>query len=203
MNWTMPYPCRSRSDSVRRINMSSEPGNESFFCALRPIPRILSLRRQDYASQVQIGEPSRRKKISGCSHAPDANRDTTRSITSSYDSLNRVAVAETTSTHATSPTNCWGEAYFYDNFTTAGGACGNLSTITSPSSAYTGCTGESLSVIVLNNNRLSGYGYDSPGNLNSGSGVSGISYNAENQLVAAVGVTYKYDGDGKRVQKSG
>src|ERR1041385_8501746 len=57
MNWTMPYPWRSRSDSVRRINMSSEPGNESFFCALRPIQRILSLRRRDYASQIQIGEP--------------------------------------------------------------------------------------------------------------------------------------------------
>src|ERR1039457_5617081 len=74
MNWTMPYPWRSRSDSVRRINMSSEPGNESFFCGLRPIPRILSLRRRDYASQVQIGEPSRRTTISGCSRAPDANR---------------------------------------------------------------------------------------------------------------------------------
>src|ERR1700731_2097891 len=63
----MPYPWRSRRDSVRRINMSSEPGNESFFCALRPIPRILSLRQRAYASQVQIGEPSRRKTISGCS----------------------------------------------------------------------------------------------------------------------------------------
>src|SRR5881394_557846 len=74
MKWTMPYPWRSRRDSVCRINMSSEPGNESFFCALRPIPRILSLRRRDYASQVQIGEPSRRKTISGSSRAPDANR---------------------------------------------------------------------------------------------------------------------------------
>jgi RHS repeat-associated protein len=46
------------------------------------------------------------------------------------------------------------------------------------------------------------YGYDAPGNLNSGIGVSGMSYNAENQLVTAAGVTYKYDGDGKRVQKS-
>src|SRR3989475_8927181 len=46
MKWTMPYPWRSRRDSVRRINMSSEPGNESFFCALRPIPRILSLRNE-------------------------------------------------------------------------------------------------------------------------------------------------------------
>src|SRR5215467_14932147 len=54
--------------------MSSEPGNESFFCALRPIPRILSLRRRDYASQVQIGEPSRRKTLSGCSRAPDQER---------------------------------------------------------------------------------------------------------------------------------
>src|SRR3979411_1940026 len=70
----MPYPWRSRRDSVRRINMSSDPGNESFFCALRPIPRILSLRQRDYASQVQIGEPSRRKTIPGCSRAPDANR---------------------------------------------------------------------------------------------------------------------------------
>ncbi|HSU33236.1 MAG TPA: hypothetical protein VLJ11_18565, partial [Bryobacteraceae bacterium] len=48
-----------------RINMSSEPGNESFFCALRPMPRILSLRRRDYASQVQVGEPSRRKVVQG------------------------------------------------------------------------------------------------------------------------------------------
>src|SRR5579872_4945 len=46
MNWAIPYPCRLRSDSVRRINMSSEPGNESFLCALRPIPRILSLRHE-------------------------------------------------------------------------------------------------------------------------------------------------------------
>ena len=65
MNWTMPYPWRSRSDSVRRINMSSEPGNESFFCALRPIPRILSLRQRDHASQVQVGELARRKMVRG------------------------------------------------------------------------------------------------------------------------------------------
>ena len=43
----------------RRINMSSEPGSESFFCSLRPIPRILSLQGRDCASQVQIGAPSR------------------------------------------------------------------------------------------------------------------------------------------------
>src|SRR5947209_8638632 len=53
MNWTMPYPCRSRSDSVRRINMSSEPGNESFFFAFRPIPRILSLASEARGSQAE------------------------------------------------------------------------------------------------------------------------------------------------------
>src|SRR5438552_3481148 len=57
----MPYPWRSRRVSVRRINMSSEPGNESFFCALRPIPRILSLRQRDETNQVKICKPSRRK----------------------------------------------------------------------------------------------------------------------------------------------
>src|SRR5260370_18715677 len=80
MKRTMPQPWRSRRDRVRRINMSSEPGNESFFCALRPIPRILSLRRREYASQIQIGEPSRRKTISGCSRAPDANRCGARAL---------------------------------------------------------------------------------------------------------------------------
>src|SRR5438552_8683327 len=70
MNWTMPYPWTWRSDSVRRINMSSEPGNESFFCALRPIPRILSLRQRDYASQVQIGEGIRHQPAQWRVEAP-------------------------------------------------------------------------------------------------------------------------------------
>src|SRR5438552_16134410 len=51
-------------------SLSSEPGNESFFCALRPIPRMISLRRRDYASQVQIGEPSRLKPTEASSSAP-------------------------------------------------------------------------------------------------------------------------------------
>src|SRR5580692_2630804 len=69
MNWTIPYPWRLRSESVRRINMSSEPGSESFFSALRPIPRILSLRRRDDRVKSHIGGPSRRKAISACSRA--------------------------------------------------------------------------------------------------------------------------------------
>jgi hypothetical protein len=57
MNWTMPYPWRSRRDSVRRINMSSEPGNESFFCALRPIPRILSLYDEITRVKFRLASP--------------------------------------------------------------------------------------------------------------------------------------------------
>jgi hypothetical protein len=53
----MPYPCRSRSDSVRRINMSSEPGKESFFCALRPIPRILSLQGEIMRVKFEVASP--------------------------------------------------------------------------------------------------------------------------------------------------
>ena len=50
--------------------MSSEPGNESFFCALRPIQRILSLRRSDYASQVPVDGASRRNTIRGAHALP-------------------------------------------------------------------------------------------------------------------------------------
>src|SRR5580658_5343540 len=63
MNWTTPYPWRSRRDSVRRINMSSEPGNESFFFALRPIPRILSLHARLVARQVRDVDPARQRGL--------------------------------------------------------------------------------------------------------------------------------------------
>jgi RHS repeat-associated protein len=53
-----------------------------------------------------------------------------------------------------------------------------------------------------------GYCYDAVGNLilnatcPTGSFTPTYSYNAENQLTSTAGVTYMYDGDGKRVQKS-
>ena len=91
---------------------------------------------------------------------------------------------------------------------------GNLlnSTISGPS----GC-GEPLgfSLYATANNQLSasstqltGYCYDAAGNLalNStcptGSFTPTYSYNAENQLTSTAGVTYTYDGDGRRVEKS-
>jgi RHS repeat-associated protein len=140
------------------------------------------------------------------------NRSATRSQSFTYDALNRIAAAETTSTYATSPANCWGEAYFYDNLTTAGGAWGNLTAISPPSSAYTGCVQESgLSVSVSQNNQLSqssNFCYDSAGNLvlqtacPTGSFTPTYSYDAENHLISTAGVNYVYDGDGRRVEKS-
>jgi RHS repeat-associated protein len=111
--------------------------------------------------------------------------------------------AETTSTHATSPANCWGEAYVYDNNTTSAGEFGNLTNINAASSAYTGCTQESLSVTALTNNQLSatGFSYDSSGNILT-DGHNTYGFNAESEIKSAASVNYTYDGDGNRVQKS-
>lgn len=134
------------------------------------------------------------------------NRDTARNQTFGYDSLNRIATAQTTSTFATSPRNCWGEAFFYDNLTVPGGAWGNLTKIQPVSTAYTGCTQESLSTTATTNNQISGFCYDAAGNLLAQSAPPCPSptytYNAENQMTLTAGVTYTYDGDGKRVKKS-
>lgn len=119
-----------------------------------------------------------------------------------YDALNRLLAAQTTSTYSTSPTHCWGEAYQFDNQTT-GGAWGNLTSIGVASSAYTGCTQESLSVTATAQNRIStsGYVYDTAGNMTANSGAT-YTYDAENHLTSTAGVNYTYDGDGKRIQKS-
>ncbi len=130
------------------------------------------------------------------------NRDTTRSQSFSYDSLNRITWAQTSSTHATSPANCWGESYQYDNQTT-GGAWGNLTSIGVVSSAYNGCTQETLSVTAATNNQLTatGFTYDTAGNM-TGDGTNAYGFNAESEIKSAASVNYTYDGDGNRVQKS-
>jgi RHS repeat-associated protein len=129
------------------------------------------------------------------------NRDTTRSQNFNYDSLNRLFQAYTTYTHATSPAHCWGEQFGYDPW-------GNLLNITASSTAYTGCTQEAPSNTVNTKNQLVGYCYDAAGNqiLNTtcptGTFTPAYTYNAENQLTATAGMTYLYDGDGKRVEKA-
>jgi RHS repeat-associated protein len=136
-------------------------------------------------------------------------KDDTRSQVFTYDSLNRILTAETTSTHSTSPANCWSEVYQYDNLT-SGGAWGNLTNIGAGPSQYNGCTQESgLSITVNSNNQIStsGFAYDSAGNL-TGNGSIGLRYDAESRICSIggtsciTGTTYVYDGDGRRAEKT-
>jgi len=60
---------------------------------------------------------------------------------------------------------------------------------------------ENLNQIAGDNNRFVGMSYDAPGNLLN-DGASTYFYDAENRIQTGAGVTYTYDGDGKRVQKS-
>jgi RHS repeat-associated protein len=123
-----------------------------------------------------------------------------------YDSLSRIATAQTDAV-AGNQFGCFAETYTYD-------AWGNLlNNAYNPTtqSAYTGCTQEApsnLAGVVQPNNRLSGFGFttDSAGNLIA-DGVHTFTYDAENHLLSTAQtgqttVSYKYDGDGKRVQKS-
>src|ERR1700675_3852193 len=91
--------------------------------------------------------------------------DATRSQQFTYDQLNRLVTAETTSTYATSPAHCWGEAYVYDNSTTTPGEYGNLTNINVASTSYNGCTQESLSVVASTSNQLTAFSYDASGNV--------------------------------------
>jgi len=122
------------------------------------------------------------------------NRDTTRSQNFSYDSLNRIATAKTSST---SGSNCWGETYTVDQWA-------NLTSIGAVS-GYTGCTQESLSVTATTNNQLTAtgynYTYDSAGNMTQDA-VNSYGWNAESEIKSAAGVNYTYDGDGNRIEKS-
>jgi len=128
------------------------------------------------------------------------NRDITRSQAFVYDSLNRIQTAGTVNA---SGTNCWGETYGID-------AWANLSSLALPSSYSSSCSHETpFSYTIPNSNQLpsaSGFTYDAAGNLMA-SGLGNYVYNAEHQMtsvtVGGLTTTYSYDGDGKRVEKSG
>ena len=123
-----------------------------------------------------------------------------------YDSLNRLSTAYTASTNqpwwqGDNPLlNCWGEQYTYDPW-------GNFTAISPVSTAYTGCSQESLSMSSTTKNQLEDtngdYIYDAAGNLTQPGPIGGpYVYDNENHLTSADGVTYTYDGDGNRVMKS-
>src|SRR5208282_5193883 len=123
------------------------------------------------------------------------NRDTTRTQNFTYDQVNRI-VSAAGSTYSQSSANCWGETYTYDQWA-------NMSAIGSISSSYTGCVQDSLSVSVTTNNQLSstGFSYDAAGNMLTDN-VNTYAWNAESEMKSAAGVTYTYDGDGNRLEKS-
>ena len=125
------------------------------------------------------------------------NRDSTRTQSFTYDQVNRIVTGETSSTYATSPAHCWGESYTTDQW-------GNMSAIGVASSAYNGCTQETLSVTALTSNQLSsgsGFSYDASGNMTA-DGVNTYAWNAESEIKSAASVNYTYDGDGNRLEKS-
>jgi hypothetical protein len=96
------------------------------------------------------------------------NRDTTRSQSFTYDSLNRIATAKTTST---SGTTCWDESFGYDPW-------GNLLTI-GRITGYTCSNEELLNSSATPQNRISGDTYDTAGNLTAIPSIATYTYNAE------------------------
>ena len=94
--------------------------------------------------------------------------------------------------------NFWSEVYGLD-------AWANLQSITATTnSAYTGCTQESgFTQTVDGNNHLAGFLYDASGNSTKDT-IYNMFWNAESQLTyTSGGAAYYYDGDGRRVSKSG
>jgi RHS repeat-associated protein len=118
-----------------------------------------------------------------------------------YDALDRIKLAETTSTFSTGPRYCWGETYTIDPL-------GNLTTIGQITGTYNGCiqeSGFSLTINGKNQISTSGFGYDSAGNMTASPNLGGqsMAYDAEGRIRVTAGTTYTYDGDGNRVEKSG
>jgi len=116
------------------------------------------------------------------------NRDNTRTQAFTYDTLNRIATAQTPNS------NLWGASYVID-------AWGNLTNMNqNPQKTY----GDNLQAApATTSNQLTGYCYDAAGNL-TGWGTCPSSvyvYDGENRVKTTEGVNYTYDGDGERVKK--
>ena len=117
------------------------------------------------------------------------------SSTITYDALNRLT--------AMSDTGGWSRGFQYDQW-------GNMSV-----TAATGMTPlnnntpqQPPSAIYNANNQRTdaGLGYDAKGNVNAMNQFSGITYDAENRLLTASSpspFSYEYDGEGRRVTKTG
>jgi len=121
-----------------------------------------------------------------------------------YDTLNRVLTAQTPSTWGVSFTNGGNGAAGID-------AWGNLIQTSSVSGTNSLAMSVNQQVNANNQFTMNGYAYDAAGNVlddgpNNGcvtnSQPTTYAWNAEDQMTCAAGVTYTYDGDGERVEKS-
>lgn len=117
------------------------------------------------------------------------NKDATRTQTYTYDSLNRITSGY--SAAGTGPSS-WGENYAIDPW-------GNLMISPMSGKAHGGNFQHAGDI----NNRATGLGYDAAGNLTDYSAPGQYVYDPENRIQSTGGVTYTYDADGNRVEKSG
>ena len=127
--------------------------------------------------------------VAGITNGNDANR----SETMTYDPLLRLLSAQTA---GASGQDCWGL-----NFGSGGLADDTLGNLTSMTVSK--CTGPSLSLSVNADNHITntGFSYDTDGDATA-DGQYTYTYNADTQITSANGVTYMYDGNGLRVEKS-
>lgn len=120
------------------------------------------------------------------------NLNTNRTQIYTYDEMNRT---KTALTQGTSGSSCWGLDYSYDIYA-------NLRTV-ALDPGRPSCSWTILNAGVDTNNRITntGFSYDAAGNVLS-DGSFNYTWDAESELKTAAGVTYTYDGDGRRAQKS-
>ena len=115
-------------------------------------------------------------------------RDSSRSQSFTYDSVNRIV---TGSTSGNTGALSWGENYTIDPW-------GNLQISPMAGKAQGGNFQHAGDV----DNRASGLGYDAAGNLTDYTAPGQYVYDSENRIQSTGGMTYTYDADGNRVEKS-
>jgi RHS repeat-associated protein len=117
------------------------------------------------------------------------NKDSSRTQTFAYDALNRITSG---SSAAATGALSWGENYSIDPW-------GNLMISPMGGKAHGGNFQHAGNV----NNQATGLGYDAAGNLTNYTAPGQYVYDPENRIQSTAGVTYIYDADGNRVEKSG
>ena len=206
MSYSYTFNSRFQPVTIQAANNSGSPRTILTPCAVNPIYSTQTT-QTNLDLKYTYTDSSGHNNGNVVSIANNLDWDRGQSFT--YDSLNRLATAQTVGTNqpdfpgdTTYLQECWAEQYSYDPW-------GNLlSILPSSSSSYTGCSQESgfnFSGAMGANNQItaSGYVYDAAGNLIAvpPSGTT-YTYDAGNQLVSAGGQAYIYDGDGKRVAKA-